>query len=73
MLVAGRERQYLEAFFNARVFNPAGMNSGASTLTAMFMVCGGVARRGRPATAGAKLVTILSVRSSARSCVHRKS
>ena len=27
MLVAGRERQYLEAFFNARVFNLAGVDS----------------------------------------------
>lgn len=37
MLVAGRERQYLEAFFTARVFNPAGVDARSfSTYVAAY-------------------------------------
>jgi len=41
MLVAGRERQYLQAFINVRVFNPSGMSeSDFDTYVSAYSVPG---------------------------------
>jgi pimeloyl-ACP methyl ester carboxylesterase len=46
MLVAGRERQYLQAFFNARIFNPSAVSESDLDLYAQAYAAPGAMRAG---------------------------